>query len=100
MKHYRLLNSDDGMIVEEVNGKSCSYCTSAFIYKDDKLYHLIDKASGQSICKSFRLNYLEDLYKRHYKKRYEEYKKTDAYKIKVEKFERMILVNNYSKGNK
>ena len=67
MKHYRLLNSDDGMIVEEVDGRSCSYCTSAFIYKDDKIYHLIDKASGQTICKSFRLNYLEDLYKRHYK---------------------------------
>ena len=99
MKHYRLLNSDDGMIVEQVDGKNCTYCNSAFIYKDDKVYHLIDIDSGQSICKSYKLKRLEELYKER-KKQYEDFKKTDTYKIKVERFEKMKLVEQYSKGVK
>ena len=99
MKHYRLLNSEDGMIVEEVDGKDCKYCTSAYIYKDEKVYHLIDIDSGQSICKSYKLKRLEELYNER-KKRYEEFKKSDTYKIKVENFEKLKLVSNYSKGVK
>ena len=99
MKHYRLLNSEDGMIVEEVDGRNCTYCDSAFIYKDDKVYHLIDIDSGQSICKSYKLKRLEELYNER-KKRYEEFKKSDTYKIKVENFEKLKLVSNYSKGVK
>lgn len=95
--NYRLLNSDDGFIVEEVNGKSCKYCTSAFIYKDENHYHLIDIESGLSITKGLTLDALEKSYKRN-KRKYDAFKKTDAYHIKVERFSKMKLVMNYERN--
>ena len=94
MKQFRLLNSDDGMIVDEVESKQCKYCTSAFIYQDENgVYHLIDKESGLSIVKARTLKMLEQLYLNK-KKEYNQYKKTDAYKIKCERFDKMKLVHN------
>ena len=96
MKYYTLINSDDGFIVEEVDGKSCKFCNSAFTYKDDNgVYHLVDKESGLSICRCKRLKDLEDHFNKYYKRRYDEFKKTDAYKIKVERFEKLKLSYNY-----
>lgn len=92
--NYRLLNSDDGFIVEEVDGKQCKYCASAFIYKDDRLYHLIDKDTGLSIVRSRTLKTLEESYTRK-KREYDAFRKTDAYHIKVERFSKMKLIHNY-----
>ena len=92
--NYRLLNSDDGFIVEEVDGKQCKYCGSAFIYKDNDLYHLIDIDSGMSIVRSRTLKTLEESFARK-KREYNAFRKTDAYKIKVERFSKMKLVHNY-----
>ena len=94
MMFYRLLNSDDGFIVEEVDGKQCKYCGSAFIYKDNGLYHLIDIDSGMSVVRSRTLKNLEEFFKQN-RKRYDAFRKTDAYKIKVERFAKMKLVHNY-----
>ena len=100
MKEYVLWNSDNGFIVKEVNGRSCSFCKNSFTYKDDNnVYHLVDRASGLSICQSKLLKYLEDAYNDR-KERVEEYMKTDAYQIKVQRFEKLKLVDNYSKGVK
>lgn len=95
MKYYILINSDDGFIVEEVDGKSCKFDNSLFIYKYEHHYCLVDKATGLIICRYQRLNGLENYYNLRYKERYEIYKKTDAYKIKVERFEKMKLSYNY-----
>lgn len=95
MKYYTLINSDDGYIVEEINGRSCSYCNSAFIYKDDNgVYHLVDKESGLSICRNRKMKNLEESFNE-IKSSYYDYKKTDAYKIKVKRFEKMKLSYNY-----
>lgn len=100
MKEYVLWNSDNGFIVKEVNGRSCSFCKNTFTYKDDNnVYHLVDRASGLSICQSKLLKYLEDAYESR-KQAYEEYIKSDAYQIKVQRFEKLKLVDNYSKGVK
>ena len=99
MKECVLLNSDDGFIVAEVDARSCKYCTSAFTYKDnDGWYHLVDKQTGLSICKTRVLKRLEEVFNDR-KSKYEELQKTDAYKIKIERFEKMKLVNNYQKGH-
>ena len=99
MKRFRLLNSDDGMIVDEVDTRSCKYCTSAFICKDDSVYHLIDADTGLAICHSKKLSELELLFISR-RKKYEDFKKTDAYKIKVERFTKLIAVYNYGKDHK
>ena len=94
MKRFRLLNSDDGMIVDEVESRQCKFCSSAFTYKDvNGYYHLIDEESGLSIVKAKQLIMLEQLYKNR-KKQYEQYKKTDAYKIKCERFDKLKLIHN------
>ena len=98
MKEFRLLNSDDGIIVEEVESKQCKYCSSAFIYKDaNGWYHLIDRETGLDICKSRQLMMLEQLFKNK-KHQYEFHKKTETYNIKRERFEKLKLVHN-AKGN-
>ena len=95
MKYYTLINSDDGFIVDEVDGWSCKFCNSAFTYKDDNgVYHLVDKESGLSICNSKKLKYLEESFNER-KSKYDEFRKTDAYKIKVERFEKLKLSYNY-----
>ena len=100
MKQFRLLNSDDGIIVDEVDARQCKYCSSAFIYKNEnRLWCLVDKDTGMSICYAKTLNYLELRFSAR-KPAYEEYKSTDAYKIKVERFEKLKLVYKYSKGVK
>lgn len=94
MKRFRLLNSDDGMIVDEVESRQCKFCSSAFTYKDENgYYHLIDEESGLSIVKAKQLIMLEQLYKNR-KRQYEQYKKTDAYKIKCERFDKLKLIHN------
>ena len=53
MKQFAVYNSDDGIIVIQVDGKTPAYCNSVFYYKDDnEIYHLVDKESGLSICVS------------------------------------------------
>ena len=100
MKYLRLLNSDDGFVVDEVDGTTPSWCQSAFIYKDEyNVFHLVDKESGLSICRSRKRKLLQNMYAER-ELAYETYKHTDAYKIKVERFEKMKLVSNYSKGVK
>ena len=95
MKEYALYNSDDGFIVEEVDARSCKYCSSAFIYKDkNNTYHLVDKETGLSIAHSKLLKDLEYAYICK-KKQYNSFRKTDAYKIKVERFEKLKLSCNY-----
>ena len=95
MKYYTLINSDDGFIVEEVDGRSCKFCNSAFTYKDaNDVYHLVDKESGLSICRCKKLKDLEYEYICK-KKQYDSFRKTDAYKIKVERFEKLKLSYNY-----
>ena len=99
MKQFRLLNSDDGMIVDEVDGKTPAYCHSAFYYKNEiGVFHLVDKETGLSICQSRRLKDLESKYHER-ELAYETYKRTDAYKIKVERFSKLKLVYN-AKGVK
>ena len=100
MKQFRLLNSEDGIIVDEVDARQCKYCSTAFIYKNTNgLWYLVDKATGQAICYAKTLNYLELRFSER-KPAYEEYLHTDAYKIKVERFEKLKLVYNYSKGER
>ena len=100
MKQFTLINSDDGIIMEEVESRQCKYCNSAFIYKDvNGMWHLVDKNTGLSICNAKTLKYLEFKFIER-KQRYEEFMNTDAYKIKVERFEKLKLVYNYSKGVK
>ena len=97
MKYYRLLNSSDGMIVEEVDGKDCKYCHTAFIYTDNESklkYNLIDIDTGLLITRSPQLKTLEQKFNA-LKPVYEENRKTDAYKIKVERFEKLKLAYNY-----
>lgn len=98
MKHLRLLNSDDGFIVDEVDGTTPQWCQSAFIYKDERdVYHLVDKETGLSIVRSRKRKDLQNIYAER-ELSYETYKRTDAYKIKVGRFEKMKLISNYSKG--
>lgn len=95
MKQFTIFNSDDGIIVKEVDGKTPAYCNSVFYYKDDNgIYHLVDKESGLSICQSRKLKDLQTRFNER-ELAYETYKRTDAYKIKVERFEKLKLVNNY-----
>lgn len=99
MKEYALYNSDDGMIVIEVDARQCTFCKTAFIYKSDNLYHLVDKDTGMAIAHSKLLKDLEYAYICK-KKQYDSFRTTDAYKIKVERFEKLKLVANYGKGQK
>lgn len=95
MMKYRLLNSDDGMIVDEVESRNCNYCRSAFIYKDDNLiYRLVDENTGLEITSARTLKALEESYNSR-KETYKYYRTTDAYKIKVERFEKLKLIHNY-----
>ena len=99
MKQFTIFNSDDGIIVIQVDGKTPAYCNSVFYYKSENgLYHLVDKESGLSICVSKKL---KDLEKKYHERelQYEMCKRTDAYKIKVERFEKLKLVFN-AKGGK
>ena len=98
MKKYRLLNSDDGMIVDEVESRNCKYCSNAFIYKNDYEYVLVDEQTGLSIAYGRTLKQLEENFNSR-KDAYESIRKTDAYKIKVERFERLKVVHNYGKDN-
>ena len=99
MKELILLNSDDGMVIAEVDAKSCKFLNSAFIYKTDAGYYcLVDRATGLVIVRSKKLKDLELLFINR-RKQYESYIKTDRYKIQVERFEKLKLVNNYKKGN-
>ena len=95
MKQFRLLNSEDGIIADEVDGRTCKYCSSAFIYKDEQnIYHLVDKETGLAICHAKKLIDLELNFMGR-KKAYEEYKKSDTYKIKAERFDKLKLAFNY-----
>ena len=99
MKQFTIFNSDDGIIVIQVDGKTPAYCNSVFYYKDDNgIYHLVDKESGLAICNSRKLKDLEKTFHER-ELAYETYKRTDAYKIKVERFEKLKLVFN-AKGGK
>ena len=81
MKELILLNSDDGFIVQEVDAKMCDYDPKCFIRRD---------VSNPK----HKLWYLD------HKDTLDEYRKSPKYKIKVERFEKAKLVNNYSKGVK
>ena len=95
MKQFTIFNSDDGIIVIQVDGKTPAYCNSVFYYKDENgIYHLVDKESGLSICASRKLKDLQCKYHER-ELAYETYKRTDAYKIKVERFKKLILAFNY-----
>lgn len=96
MKELVLLNADDGFIVIEVDARSCKYCNSAFTYKGDNCYFLVDRNTGLSIAKSKKLKDLEEKYHQR-KEKYEQVQKTDAYKIKVERFNLLVLKSNYAK---
>lgn len=98
MKYYRLLNSDDGMIVDEVDGTTPDWCKTAFIYKDEYGYVLIDKDSGLSICRTFKRKNLETEYIEFKKEKYDEFRKTDTYKIKVERFEKLKVAYHMKRG--
>ena len=75
MKELIILNSDDGFIVEEVDARSCKFCSSAFIYKDEiGFYRLVDRDSGTTILKSRTLKNVEESYKR-LKRKYESIRK-------------------------
>ena len=98
MKEFALINSDDGFIVEEVDGTSCKFCSTAFTFKDKNgYYRLVDRDSGMMILKCKLLKNVESSYKR-LKRTYDSYRKTDTYKIKVERFEKMKLVSNYERN--
>lgn len=97
MKELILCNSDNGFVVQEVDARRCKYCSDAFIYRENYHWVLTDRSTGIYICKGITLKQLEDNY-HIYENKYLQYRKTDKYKIKVERFERMKLVNNYSKG--
>lgn len=98
MKELILLNSDDGMVIAEVDAKSCKFLNSAFIYKTDAGYYcLVDRATGLAILRSKKLKDLESRFNE-LKDKYETFIKTDRYKIQVERFEKLKLVNNYKKG--
>lgn len=105
MKRFRLLNSEDGFIVDEVDARVCKFCNSAYIYKDENGYfNLVDIDSGLPIIRCNKLKQLEEIFistdrKPTRKEAYEDYRKTDAYKIKVERFEKLILAFNYKKGH-
>ena len=99
MKELVLFNSDDGFIVEEVDATQPKFCTSAFIYKRDNVYFLVDRNTGLAIARSNRKKYLEEIYNDR-KEKYDSIRKTDAYNIKVERFEKMKVVNNYGKEHK
>ena len=95
MKYFTIFNSDNGIIIIEVDGKTPTYCNSVFYYKDENgIYHLVDKETGLSICKSRKLKDLQPLYHER-ELAYETYKRTDAYKIKVERFEKLKVAFNY-----
>ena len=99
MKQFTIFNSDDGIIVIQVDGKTPAYCNSVFYYKDENgIYHLVDKETGLSICASKKL---KDLEKKYHEREswYKGYTKTDAYNIKKERFEKLKLVFN-AKGVK
>ena len=100
MKELILCNGDDGFIIEEVNARMCKYASNCFIFKDEEHYrwNLTDRATGLRICSGRTLKQLEENFSDHMEM-YESYRKTDKYKIKVERFEKMKLVNNYSKGD-
>ena len=98
MKEYILLNSADGMIVSEVDAKSCKFLPSAFIHKNG-YYCLTDRATGLSIVRCKKMKDLESRFNQ-IREYYESYAKTDAYKIKVERFEKLKLVYNYGKEHK
>lgn len=98
MKELIILNSDDGFIVEEVDGRSCKFCSTAFTFKDKNgYYRLVDRDSGLTILKCKQLKNVEESYKR-VKSKYESMKKTDTYKIKVERFEKMKLISKYERN--
>ena len=99
MKEYILLNSADGMIVSEVDAKSCKFLPSAFIHKNDSYYCLTDRATGLSIVRCKKMKDLESHFNET-KEYYNKYIKTDKYKIKVERFEKLKLVYNYGKEHK
>lgn len=101
MNYYLMLNSEDGFVLQEVKGKQCVYCPSAFIYKNEESYYkysLVDIDSGFVICRTKKLKDLQDIYNL-VKNKYLNYKKTDAYKIKVERLQKLVLMNNYKKGS-
>lgn len=99
MKEFVLINSDNGFIVEEVDARSCKYCSTAFIYKDeDNIYYLVDKETGLAITRCKQLKGLENMFWLK-KKQYDSFRITDSYKIKVERFEKMKVTHNM-KGKK
>lgn len=104
MKELILLNSDDGFIVQEVESRKCDYDLKCFIYRDDsnpkrKKWFLVDRATGIYVCTAITQKKLKEWYEDHLET-ITEYRKTPKYQIKVERFEKAKLVNNYSKGVK
>lgn len=95
MKHYRLLNYNGDMIVEQVESKNCKYCSSAFIVKDKPYWYLIDIDSGLSICSARTMKELEQKYNK-VKEKYEKCKQDARYKIQCEKFSKLVLMQNYN----
>lgn len=99
MKYYRMIRSANETFVDEVEGKICKYCSTAYIYKcENNLYNLVDIDTGLAICCSKRLKDLEENYNRK-KERYEEVRKSPKYKIIIERFERH-KVAYHMKGGK
>lgn len=104
MKELILLNSDDGFIVQEVDAKMCDYDPKCFIRRDvsnpkHKLWYLVDKDTGVYVCYANTQKQLKEWYLNH-KDAIDEYRKSPKYQIRVERFEKAKLVNNYSKGVK
>ena len=93
MKKYVIVNSDNGFIVEEVDARICKFCVSAFIYKRDDVFYVVDENTGLSITCAKHLKNLEENF--NYKKeKYKNFRKTDLYKIKSERFEKLKVAFN------
>ncbi len=99
MKFYVLFNSSDGFIIEEVNGTTAKFNNSLFIYKRDNVYYLVDKNTGLSVARSTRKYALEEIFNCKIIE-YESLIQTDAYQIKKQRFEKMLLVHNYERNRK
>lgn len=104
MKKYIVLRDFEKQdwIIKEIEASRCKWLNGAFIYKNDKKqYHLVDEATGLTICYSRFLKHLESYYIDHFKERYEEWKKTNVnYKIQIERFEKLKLMIEYERGIK
>ena len=87
MKYYTRLNTADGHKAVAVEGRKCTYCETAFIYKDERgIYRLVDIDTGLSICSAQKNKDLKPFYDR-VKEWYELTKKKHSYQTQVHNFE-------------